>query len=84
MNLVAKYSMAKLLAEKLEDCYKEMALLLQKMSMNVAAVFIDNASTNRKSLFIVYLNNNGLCHSHAIDQSSISDSTITHAQKVTI
>ena len=48
MDLVAIYPMAKLTADKLNACYNEVSSLMKKVSINVVALSVDNASTNRK------------------------------------
>ena len=53
-DIVAMYPVCKLTAEKLNDCYKEVAALLKTVSLNVVAISADNAATNRK-FFTEYL-----------------------------
>jgi hypothetical protein len=47
-DIVALYPMAKLTADKQNDCYKEVMALLHTIGLNVVALSVDNASTNRK------------------------------------
>ena len=49
-DLVAMYPMSKLTALKQFECYKEVMTLLRKVLLNVVAISVDNASTNRKFL----------------------------------
>jgi hypothetical protein len=50
MDVVAIYPMAKLTAEKQFECYKEVRELLKTAPLNIAAISVDNASTNRRFL----------------------------------
>ena len=47
-DLVGIYPMNKLTAEKQHRCYLEVMSLLQKVPLNVVAISVDNASSNRK------------------------------------
>ena len=53
-DIVAIYPMDKLTAVKLFDCYREVMSLLRRTAMNVVAILVDNAATNRK-FFTDYL-----------------------------
>ena len=54
-DIVAIYPMDKLTAVKLFDCYNEVMSLLRRNAMNVVAILVDNAATNRKFLPTVYV-----------------------------
>ena len=56
-DIVAIYPMDKLTAVKLFDCYNEVMSLLRRNAMNVVAILVDNAATNRKFLPTVYSGN---------------------------
>ena len=47
-DLVSMYPMSKLTAVKLHECYKEVMALLRTVAVNVVAISVDNATTNRK------------------------------------
>lgn len=48
VDIVAIYPMAKLTAQKLNECFQDVRRFLSNISLNVIAVSVDNASTNRK------------------------------------
>jgi hypothetical protein len=48
MDLIAIYPMDKLTADKLNQCYLEVAKLLKSVSLHVVSLSVDNAATNRK------------------------------------
>ena len=64
-DIVSIYPMATLTAEKLNECYKEVANLLREMNVTVAAISVDNAATNRK-FFVDFLCDGNL-KTHIID-----------------
>lgn len=47
-DIVALYPIDKLTAEKQNECYKEVMTTLRTVGLIVAAISVDNASTNRK------------------------------------
>jgi len=49
-DLVAMYPMSKLTAAVQFDCYNEVMAMLRKVALNVVAISVDNAATNRKFL----------------------------------
>ena len=53
-DIVVIYSMSKLTAGKQHGCYLEVMQLLRSVGVNVVAISVDNASTNRK-FFIEFL-----------------------------
>jgi len=61
-DIVAIYPMDKLTAVKLFDCYREVMSLLRRTAMNVVAILVDNAATNRK-FFTDYLCSGNLASS---------------------
>jgi len=68
VDLVAIYPMAKLTAEKLYDCYKDVMQQLRKVSLKVIAMSVDNASTNRK--FYTDFVCQGQLKTHVIDAAT--------------
>ena len=64
-DLVALYPMSTLTAVKLHECYNDVMSLLRKVSVNVVAISVDNATTNRK--FFVDCLCNGNLQTHIID-----------------
>ena len=64
-DLVGIYPMSSLTAVKQNDCYKEVMLTLQSVSLNVVAISVDNASINRK-FYTEYLCD-GVLKTHVID-----------------
>jgi len=65
-DLVGIYPMANLTAAKQFECYNEVMTLLRSVGLNVIAIYVDNAATNRK-FFVDFLCNGQL-------QTSIIDS----------
>ena len=49
-DIVAIYPMDKLTSTKLFDCFNEVMSLLRRTALNVVAILVDNAATNRKYL----------------------------------
>ena len=49
-DLVAVYPVAGLTAAKLNDCYQDLMTTVRKVDLNVVAISVDNASSNRKFL----------------------------------
>jgi len=49
-DLVAMYPVSKLTASTQFDCYSEVMAMLRKVCLNVVAISVDNAATNRKFL----------------------------------
>ena len=64
-DLVGIYPVNKLTAAKQHQCYLEVMSLLHSVAMNVVAISVDNASTNRK-FFIDFLCG-GRLHTHITD-----------------
>jgi len=64
-DIVAIYPICKLTAAKQFECYQEVAALLRTVSLNVVAISVDNATTNRK--FFVDCLCNGTLQTHVVD-----------------
>jgi hypothetical protein len=64
-DLVGIYPMSKLTADKQHDCYKEVMILLRSVALNVVAIAVDNATTNRK--FFIDSLCGGQLQTHIID-----------------
>lgn len=58
-DLVGIYPLANLTAAKQFQCYNEVMVLLRGVGLNVVAISVDNAATNRK-FFVDYLCNGQL------------------------
>ena len=69
-DVVALYPIAKLTANKQNECYNEVMAMLRKVGLNVVALSVDNATTNRK-FYIDHLCGGTL-------QTSVIDSQISH------
>lgn len=67
-DIVAMYPMCKLTADKQNECYKEVSLLLKSVQLNVVAISVDNASTNRK--FFTEFLCSGTLRTHVVDSAT--------------
>jgi len=67
-DIVSIYPVHKLTADKLHECYLEVMELLRKVALNVVAISVDNAATNRK--FFVDLLCAGTLQTHIIDATT--------------
>ena len=54
-DIISIYPVHKLTADKLHQCYLEVMALLKNVSLNVVAISVDNAATNRKFLLICFV-----------------------------
>ena len=67
-DIISIYPVHKLTADKLHQCCLEVMALLKNVSLNVVAISVDNAATNRK--FFVDLLCAGMLQTHIIDATT--------------